>query len=311
MNYQHVQHFDSFEQLNGYDHGWDGNLSTAVPEQYAATIKQTVAQGLLVNTFWFSSPTLQQASTPVGMRTFALPLTLSNPYCWRGLPVNERTFMVFPTDRELFSIMGANSEVLTISIDQRMADNCLLGWGVEPETVFNVPRAQELSNLQCEALKKKLGLVTEFMVEYGDHRQFTHLSRGIQEHLIENMLKPFAESSTGARISDAFAARRIKAAADYILCHLGEPLTVRDVCEEIGCSQRSLEKCFRKLVGTTPKQFIQFMRFKHCRDALLAAEPGRTVSQIAGQNGFWHMGQFSKTYRRMFGETPSQTLGRF
>ena len=33
-----------------------------------------------------------------------------------------------------------------------------------------------------------------------------------------------------------------------------------------------------------------------------------TISQIAIEWGFWHMGQFSADYKKMFGETPSTTL---
>jgi AraC family ethanolamine operon transcriptional activator len=32
------------------------------------------------------------------------------------------------------------------------------------------------------------------------------------------------------------------------------------------------------------------------------------VVDIAAQYGFWHMGQFSKDYKNLFGELPSSTL---
>ena len=34
----------------------------------------------------------------------------------------------------------------------------------------------------------------------------------------------------------------------------------------------------------------------------------RTVSEIARQHGFWHMGQFSADYKKIFTELPSKTL---
>ena len=33
-----------------------------------------------------------------------------------------------------------------------------------------------------------------------------------------------------------------------------------------------------------------------------------SVADAANEWGFWHMGQFAKDYRRMFGELPSETL---
>jgi AraC family ethanolamine operon transcriptional activator len=38
------------------------------------------------------------------------------------------------------------------------------------------------------------------------------------------------------------------------------------------------------------------------------ASPYRTVQDVAAAWGFWHMGQFSADYRRLFCEHPSEAL---
>jgi AraC family ethanolamine operon transcriptional activator len=38
------------------------------------------------------------------------------------------------------------------------------------------------------------------------------------------------------------------------------------------------------------------------------AAPESRVADIAIRWGFWHMGQFARDYRAMFGELPSETL---
>ena len=308
MNYQQKQYFNSFDEFNTYPHGWDANFSTTSAGAYRVVLKQSAAPGFFMNTALFSCPTLQQASTPLGMRTFALPLRLPNPYCWRGLEVGVETFMIFPTDRDLFSMMGADSEVMTISVDQRLVDSCLQRWQVNPDETFGLPRTTQLSKLQYDALLRNMGLMTEFMIKYGDHTRFPELSHGIQEYLLENMLQPVIGHMEQPNPSESTAAKRVKKAADYILSRLGGPVTVGDICDHIGCSRRSLEQCFRKYAGTSPKQFIQIMRLEHCRRALLASAPDSKISSIALQHGFWHMGQFAADYKRLFGELPSATV---
>ncbi|MGH3516372.1 MAG: helix-turn-helix domain-containing protein [Haloechinothrix sp.] len=45
------------------------------------------------------------------------------------------------------------------------------------------------------------------------------------------------------------------------------------------------------------------------RAELAAADPTTTsVTEIAMQWGFWHLGRFSVTYRRRWGVSPSTTL---
>jgi AraC family ethanolamine operon transcriptional activator len=310
MYYQREHHFSSFDEFNSAPHGWQTDFYTTSQDCYQVSLKQSVAPGLLVNTAWLSAPTLQRASTPEGMRTFALPLRQPGPYCWRGLPVNERTLMVFPSDRELFSVMGADSEIMTISIDQHTADSILENWEIDPRQLFKLPRTIDLSDAQCVELGRNLNLVTEFMLKYGDHQQFPRFSRGIQEHLVENMLRPVIEELDQPGTSQASAAKRVKKAASYVLARLAEPVTVGDICNHVGCSRRSLEQSFSQYAGTSPKQFIQALRLERCRKALLRATPDDKVSRIASRYGFWHMGQFALSYRRLFGEIPSRTLQR-
>lgn len=310
MLYQREAQFSTFEEFNAFPHGWDADFSITSSDRAGVTLAQSVAPGVLLNTARLSCPTLQRGSTPEDMRTFALPLQLPSPYCWRGLPVEAQTLMAFPNDRELFSTMGADAEMLTISIDQALVDTCMEGWEINPADVFDTPRASNLSRAQYARLTRDLSLLSEFMVRYGDHSQFPVLSRGVQEYLVENLLEPVLGSVASQPLEQDLAASRVKAATDYILAHLSDPITVVDVCKAISCNRRSLEQSFRTFAGTSPKQFIQLMRFRHCHLALRAAPKDSTVSHIAGQHGFWHMGHFASSYRKLYAETPSQTLGR-
>jgi transcriptional regulator GlxA family with amidase domain len=57
--------------------------------------------------------------------------------------------------------------------------------------------------------------------------------------------------------------------------------------------------------------YLVRLRLHRVRAALLAAEPGATrVSTEALKWGFWHFGEFSRTYKQCFGESPSVTLRR-
>ena len=45
------------------------------------------------------------------------------------------------------------------------------------------------------------------------------------------------------------------------------------------------------------------------RKRLLLADP-ISVKACALEHGFWHMGEFSRSYQHHFGETPSETVAQ-
>lgn len=76
-------------------------------------------------------------------------------------------------------------------------------------------------------------------------------------------------------------------------------------------SVRSLQEGFRRSLDTTPVAYLRRVRLEKARDELTAAEPGTTsVTEVATRWGFVHLGRFSSTYARAFGERPSETLRR-
>ena len=103
----------------------------------------------------------------------------------------------------------------------------------------------------------------------------------------------------------------VRRAESYIEAHLSEPLTLSDIAAHARVSARSLQNGFRDFRHTTPMAFVRALRMEKVHQTLLAADPSMsTVTEIAFQYGFTHMGDFTTHYKKRFGVTPSQTLHR-
>jgi AraC family ethanolamine operon transcriptional activator len=101
----------------------------------------------------------------------------------------------------------------------------------------------------------------------------------------------------------------LKQAIAYITEHADVPPTIRDICQNVGVSQKTLEYAFLDHFGVTPKRYLQTYRLNGVRKVLRQADPNSTkIADVANYWGFWHMGQFAKDYRTLFGELPSETL---
>ena len=57
--------------------------------------------------------------------------------------------------------------------------------------------------------------------------------------------------------------------------------------------------------------YLKQKRLEAARRTLLAASPLTTsVTEVATQWGFFHLGRFARDYSQLFGELPSETLKR-
>jgi transcriptional regulator GlxA family with amidase domain len=92
--------------------------------------------------------------------------------------------------------------------------------------------------------------------------------------------------------------------------NLAEPPTIARLCAALGVSERTLHEAFRRHLDATPKAYAKTLRLNAARRDLLRGAAERRVTDVALDWGFAHFGWFSQDYRRLFGETPSQTLHR-
>lgn len=103
----------------------------------------------------------------------------------------------------------------------------------------------------------------------------------------------------------------IRRAERYIEEHAHEPVTVDDVAEAAGLGTRALFVNFRRHRGTSPMHHLKCVRLDRVHAHLLASDPrATTVTAVAMQWGFAHLGHFTSAFRERFGELPSAVLTR-
>jgi AraC-like DNA-binding protein len=100
----------------------------------------------------------------------------------------------------------------------------------------------------------------------------------------------------------------VKRAADYIVAHLDEPLTLAEIAAAAGVPGRTLRHHFRRFKGLAPMAYVRKLRLERVRRDLEAAAPGFTVTDAARRWGFDHLGRFAGEYKKSFGVPPSLTL---
>lgn len=125
--------------------------------------------------------------------------------------------------------------------------------------------------------------------------------------LIEKLLrrqKPVAPSLNSGEVI-AIAVR------NQVYLHMDGDFTTGELAQQYGVSKKTLQNSFKSLFGFTPKYFIRALKLNVVRNELVnSTKKSITIQRVANKWGFMHMGHFSKNYKKLFGETPSQTLSR-
>lgn len=100
-------------------------------------------------------------------------------------------------------------------------------------------------------------------------------------------------------------------AREYVLSQTSEPVTVLELCRQLHVSRRTLQNAFQNVLGIGPNAWLKIIRLNAVRRELISPRSQHhTVQDAAMQWGFWHLGQFSSDYQKLFNEKPSLTLRR-
>lgn len=89
---------------------------------------------------------------------------------------------------------------------------------------------------------------------------------------------------------------------------LSQPIYSEAVARRLGLSVRTLHDVVRRYRGMSLHRFLRLRRLWLVRQRL--SEGADSVKAVALAFGFWHLSDFSRSYRDQFGETPSETLER-
>ncbi|MBR9727021.1 AraC family transcriptional regulator N-terminal domain-containing protein [Shewanella intestini] len=111
----------------------------------------------------------------------------------------------------------------------------------------------------------------------------------------------------GATVKQAFGVGNdIARTIEVLSSQLDKPITIEDIATQVGMSRAVLHRKFKQATTMSPMQFIKSMRLN---SAAVSIAKGMNVSEAAMQNGYVSASQFSREFKRLFGQTPKQWRG--
>lgn len=202
--------------------------------------------------------------------------------------------LTYSEDCEKFILKVPRSLLQAVCEEQR--------WRLPEQGVRFTRSLYELAHL--ESFTRLLGLVC-LEAEADDN------ALRIQEHytrIIASKLLTQLESNLSRELPMPQAAS-FERLVQYIEDNLKQDITAEQLAASAQISVRSLYSMFERNAGCTPKQFIRERKLARVQQCL--SDPSchvRSVTEIALDYGFLHLGRFAESYRNNFGELPSDTF---
>lgn len=104
-------------------------------------------------------------------------------------------------------------------------------------------------------------------------------------------------------------AARVKEMIRYIQTHYVESVLLKDIADSAAVSERECLRCFNKVLGTTPMQYLLSYRISAAAGLLTSSD--MTVTEIGQASGFASPSYFSLKFKALMELTPSQYRQRY
>lgn len=212
--------------------------------------------------------------------------------CAVSMPVEAGTPMASPDDPLLGVQIALDPRVMTeLAIEMENAAGAIR----EPKG-GPLPRGFALARWEddfTEALLRLAQLVTNptDAAVVGDGR-------------LREVYYALLKGEAGAAARRAFGVgNEIARVIEHVSSRLDEPVTIDDMAAQAGMSRAVFHRKFKEATTMSPIQFVKAIRLNK---AAMRMAGGMTVNEAATEVGYVSASQFSREFKRLYGQSPKQ-----
>ena len=104
------------------------------------------------------------------------------------------------------------------------------------------------------------------------------------------------------KASDTKYEQRVKKILKYIEVHYGDYITIEDMARQVNISRTECFRCFQKITGQTPLEYLTFYRLSQAAYKLHTTDS--SITEICISSGFSQPSYFGKKFREYYGVSP-------
>ncbi|WP_051071679.1 helix-turn-helix domain-containing protein [Azoarcus sp. KH32C] len=291
--------------------GWHQTYAQMSPGRFTGTYTEVRFDDVHLFVEYTSKGLFQSGELSDAVVALGVPLQLSGSGVFCGAITNNTTVHHFsgdggfefysPADLVMGGVVISRDQVLSALSDDEAASL---------ETSLDRPHLSVAQASKIAVMREFLRGFFEMLESAPRLMDNAPLQRSLRDSVVSNVTELLVDDAhpEGELISLSKRWQIVARARDFILSRPESPTSILDVCKAIGVSRRTLQYCFQDVLNLNPIAFLRMVRLNGVRRMLRTCA---SVSEAATYWGFWHFGHFSRDYKQLFGELPSETYRRF
>jgi AraC family ethanolamine operon transcriptional activator len=298
------------EEFNSWSSaiGWDTDYRQLGCGSFSAWYEPCISHDLRIGSRYTNREIVVTGTPPEGCIPLILPLNTGEKGHFQGRPLGTHNALLMCPGSEAIYRSPDNCHIVTISIPETRIRQALeSSTQVDASALTCESRAFTLPEFLVRLLQQSTANICQLNRSQPNKLTLSELEDHVITAMALGMAQAFEVSpNERARCNHL---RYVKSAQDFIEANLQSPLGLETLSRETLVSVRSLQYAFNNILGMPPLHYIKTRRLLAIHQRLHRASPSSTsVTQLANDFGFSHLGYFARDYRACFDETPSETL---
>ena len=289
---------------------WELILHPVSPGPFHCLLQCVQVNGILVYREHLALRQLATGSTPADYFTFGGPLPAKKSVDWcGGEATSKRLCYGLPGSEVDFVIPGGSDHVVILIPTNLMRSY----FGDEAiDAALSDQRHHLVCNPQheCGLLTNTACMISKYLGRpelLADARE----CKAMVSQIMLDVAEFFPYDNTDVHCSTPTRRRRAFLHAVEFCEQMRKPVTISKVAAAANMSQRSLRLAFQESIGISPRKYLHWHRMHKVHHELNTKGAASTsITEAASDWGFTELGRFAVEYKRLFGESPSTTLGK-
>ena len=292
------------EEVPNHAHGWDLDINEMTKQPFTVDIRAVHTFHLQLSLMRYHAAMMIDGGYPEGTVVFSCIKTEGLIH-EKNRTYHSEDMIMLDDNRHFDLIVSEPCFIFTFAIEKDILER-------EFEFFFNIPFAQVYKEQDIYLDKKESEAYYAIFKEQMDllkQKAEENTSLDIYAEVeIEILKKLFSYFSFRPKEIN-YLPRYIRDGRELLAENINATYTIADMVEDLQVSKRTIQHGFKHYLGFTPKEYQQYIRLNGIRKTILdAKDPNITLSEIAANYNYFHLGHFSAEYKKFFGESPSKTL---